>query len=41
MAITNKWKEISVDFNIYGLKDSVWEQFIPGNTYEAFLIERK
>ena len=41
IGITNQWKEISEAINIYGLKDSKWEKFIVGISYEAFLIQWK
>jgi hypothetical protein len=41
IEITNQWKEISVHFNIYDLKDLKWEKFITGTAYEAFLIQWK
>jgi hypothetical protein len=41
MGITNNWAGISPDFEIFGLKDLLWELFEAGNDYEAFLIRRK
>ncbi len=41
MGITNHWKEISADFEVYGLKDADWELFAERRDYEAFLIHRK
>ena len=41
MGITNHWKEISVDFEIFGLKNGKWELFEERRDYEAFLIHRK
>ncbi len=41
MGITNHWNEISIDFEIYGLKDENWELFQERRDYEAFLIHRK
>ncbi len=41
MGITNHWKEISADFEVYGLKDGDWELFAERRDYEAFLIHRK
>jgi hypothetical protein len=41
MGITNHWKEISTDFEVYGLKDGDWELFAERRDYEAFLIHRK
>ena len=41
MGITNHWKEISIEFEIYGLEDGNWELFTERRDYEAFLIHRK
>ena len=41
MGITNHWKEISSNFEVYGLKDGDWELFTERRDYEAFLIHRK
>ncbi|MFZ1370671.1 MAG: hypothetical protein WAR78_09815 [Ferruginibacter sp.] len=41
MGITNYLKQISVDFEVYGLKDGNWETFTERRDYEAFLIRRK
>lgn len=41
MGITNHWKEISTNFEVYGLKDGDWELFAERRDYEAFLIHRK
>lgn len=41
MGITNYWKEISIDFEVYGLKNKSWEIFTKRRDYEAFLIRRK
>ena len=43
MGITNNIDEIAVDFNIYGLTttENIWEKFIIGEDYEAFLITKK
>jgi hypothetical protein len=41
MGITNYRKEISLDFELYGLKDGNWEPFTQRRDYEAFLIRRK
>ncbi|WP_296622506.1 hypothetical protein [Marivirga sp.] len=41
MGLTNNLAEISKDFNVYGLKDDQWEDFIIGEDYEAFLVKRK
>lgn len=41
MGITNYWLQISIDFEVYRLKDGDWEPFIERRDYEAFLIRRK
>lgn len=41
IGITNHWKEINADFEVFGLADSEWEQFEQHKNYEAFLIRRK
>lgn len=41
MGLTNNLAEISVDFNVYGLKNDVWEEFLIGEDYEAFMVKRK
>ena len=42
MGITNNLKEIQVDFAVFGLNDKgLWEEFIVGEDYEAFLITKK
>lgn len=41
MGLTNNLVEISVDFMVYGLKNKTWEEFLPGEDYEAFLVRRK
>jgi len=41
MAITNNLDLIGTDFEIYGLKNYVWEEFTIGIDYEAFLVVRK
>jgi hypothetical protein len=41
MGITNYWKQISIDFEVYGLKAGNWEPFTERRDYEAFLIRRK
>jgi hypothetical protein len=41
MGITNHWHTISVDFEIYGLKDKEWELFEQRKDYAAFLIRCK
>ncbi len=41
MGITNHWKEINVDFEVYGLIAEQWELFEQRRSYEAFLVRRK
>ncbi|MDQ6762197.1 MAG: hypothetical protein M3015_06180, partial [Bacteroidota bacterium] len=41
MGITNHWKEINTDFEVYGLIAEQWELFEQRRSYEAFLIRRK
>ncbi len=41
IGITNYWKEISADFEVFGLADEEWEPFEHGKNYGAYLIRRK
>lgn len=41
MGLTNNLAEISVDFNVFGLKNDSWEEFLIGEDYDAFLVNRK
>lgn len=41
MANTNNLDLISADFEVYGLKNYVWEEFTIGIDYEAFLVNKK
>lgn len=43
MGITNNLEEIKADFEVYGLRvdNNVWEEFISGDDYEAFIVKRK
>ena len=41
MGMNKFWKEISSIFEVSGLKNDKWEQFRPGENYEAFLGRRK
>lgn len=41
MGLTNNLAEISEDFQVFGLRDDNWEEFIIGEDYEAFLVKRK
>lgn len=42
MGITNNLAEIKEDFHVYGLSpQGMWEEFVVGDDYEAFLITTK
>ncbi|KAA8485558.1 hypothetical protein BDE36_0417 [Arcticibacter tournemirensis] len=42
MGITSLWEEISMDFEVYGLKDDDWKEFAPNSfNYGGFLVKRK
>jgi hypothetical protein len=43
MGITNNLEDIKEDFEVYGLRvdNNVWEEFISGEDYEAFIVKRK
>ena len=41
MGIGRLWKEISVDFDIWGYHDGPWRDFRINVNYEAFLVKRK
>lgn len=42
MGITSLWEEISMDFEVYGLKDDDWQEFVPNQkNYDAFLVKRR
>jgi len=41
MGITNHWAEISVEFEVFGLKDDLWQPFEKRRDYQAFLIRHK
>jgi len=43
MGIANNIEEITSDFDVFGLttETNIWEEFIIGEDYEAFLITRK
>ncbi len=41
MGITTNLTEILRDFELYGLRAGVWEEFSKGTAYEAFLVRRK
>ena len=42
MGITNNLAEITEDFSVYGYSNKgIWEIFVPGEDYEAFLLTKK
>lgn len=41
MAITNNLEVINTDFQVYGFKNYVWEEFAAGIDYEAFIVVRR
>lgn len=43
MGITDNLVEIKKDFEVYGLRvdNNVWEEFISGDDFEAFIVKRK
>jgi len=41
MGINKHWSQIIPIFEVLGLKNDKWEQFRPGENYEAFLGRRK
>ena len=43
MGITTNLAEINEDFKVYGLtiNENIWEEFVIGEDYEAFLITKK
>jgi len=41
MGISRLWKEISLGFDVYGLKDGSFYDFQLNVNYEAFLVRRK
>jgi hypothetical protein len=41
IGITGLWEQISIDFDVYGLKDDNWHEFQKNVNYEAFLVKRK
>jgi len=41
MGITNYWHVISLDFEVYGLRNKQWELFELRKDYDAFLVRRK
>jgi hypothetical protein len=42
MGLSNNLAEIGEDFMVYGLPpNQIWEEFVIGEDYEAFLVKRK
>jgi hypothetical protein len=41
MSISALWEEISLNFEVYGFKDSAWHKFQKNVNYEAFFVKRK
>ena len=41
IGITNNFDEIIVNFEVYGLREGEWQEFIRGIEYEAFLVKRR
>lgn len=41
IGIATNLVAILVDFEVYGLRDEVWEEFVIGMHYRAFLVRRK
>ncbi len=41
IGLTNNLAEIIEDFELYGLKESEWQEFAKGVEYEAFLVRRR
>jgi hypothetical protein len=41
ISISNLWDEISIHFELYGLRDGKWYEFEKNVNYEAFLGKRK
>lgn len=41
MGIHKHFEEMEKDFEIYGLRNQVWEEFVKNTEYEAFLAKRK
>jgi hypothetical protein len=41
IGITNNLDEISEDFELYGLREGEWQEFVKGVEYEAFLVRRR
>lgn len=41
IGLTNNLAEIIEDFDLYGLRESEWQEFAKGVEYEAFLVKRR
>lgn len=41
MGISKLWDQISVDFDLLGLKDHKWAPFMYGINYDAFMVKKK
>jgi uncharacterized protein DUF6934 len=41
ISIAALWEEISLNFDVYGFKDSKWHKFQKNVNYEAFFVKRK
>ncbi len=41
IGITNNLEEIIGDFDLYGLREGEWQEFVKGVEYEAFLVRRR
>jgi hypothetical protein len=41
IGLTNNLAEILEDFELYGQKDGVWQEFVRGVACEAFLVKRR
>jgi hypothetical protein len=41
IGISKYLKEISQDFDVWGLQNDIWHRFKPNGNYKAFLVKRK
>ncbi|QEC75942.1 DUF6934 family protein [Mucilaginibacter ginsenosidivorax] len=41
IGIAGLWEKISIDFEVYGLKEDSWHEFKKNVNYDAFLVRRK
>ena len=41
IGISNNLDEILADFELFGLKETEWQEFEKGTEYQAFLVKRK